>query len=134
MCSVFRPIYKYTLAHSMQNQRTKIRYCSFCSSLGSLSPIWGQGNSSSARWRAVGGICSYADYVTIILLYDKSQCSPRLRFLSFVCSFFFLFFFWGGGWGVGAGGFLYVLLLAKTCASYVSFPNFWGLTTLMKFQ
>ena len=30
--------------------------------------------------------------------------------------------------------FLYVLLLAKTCASYVSFPNFWGLATLMKFK
>ena len=30
--------------------------------------------------------------------------------------------------------FLYVLLLAKTCASYVLFPNFWGLATLMKFK
>ena len=30
--------------------------------------------------------------------------------------------------------FLYVLLLAKTCASHVSFPNVWGLATLMKFK
>ena len=30
--------------------------------------------------------------------------------------------------------FLYVLLLAKTCVSYVSFPNFWGLATQMKFK
>ena len=30
--------------------------------------------------------------------------------------------------------FLYVLLLAKTCASHVSFPNFWGLAILMKFK
>ena len=41
------------------------------------------------------------------------------------------------GFGIhflGLFHFLYVLLLAKACASYVSLPNFWVLATLMKFK